>query len=81
VCCVFFERGVLVCVICVFRVLCLILLPLPPGKNQFALQLNNNNNYFCNPFSRSMFLGSTQPLTKMSTRDLPAGKGGRAVGA
>jgi hypothetical protein len=81
VCCVLFERGVLVCVMCVFRVLCLILLSLPRGKNQFTVQLNNsnNNNYDYKPFSRSMFLGSTQPLTKMSIRNLPAGKGRRSV--
>jgi hypothetical protein len=29
-----------------------------------------------NPSSRTMALGSTQPLTEMSTRNLPAGKGG-----
>jgi hypothetical protein len=28
-----------------------------------------------NPSSRTMALGSTQPLTEMSTRDLPRGKG------
>jgi hypothetical protein len=28
-----------------------------------------------NPSSRTMDLGSTQPLTEMSTRNLPAGKG------
>jgi hypothetical protein len=27
------------------------------------------------PSSRTMALGSTQPLTEMSTRDLPVGKG------
>jgi hypothetical protein len=27
-----------------------------------------------NPSSRTMALGSTQPLTKMSSRDLPGGK-------
>jgi hypothetical protein len=26
-----------------FCVLCLIVVPLPPGKNPFAVQLNNNN--------------------------------------
>jgi hypothetical protein len=26
-----------------------------------------------NPFSRTMALGSTQPLTEMSTRNLPGG--------
>jgi hypothetical protein len=30
-----------------------------------------------NPSSRHMGLGSTQPLTEMSTRNLPGGKGGR----
>jgi hypothetical protein len=28
----------------VFCVLCLSLVPLPPGKTPFAVQLNNNNN-------------------------------------
>jgi hypothetical protein len=28
-----------------------------------------------NPSSRLIFLGSTQPLTEMSTRNLPGGKG------
>jgi hypothetical protein len=28
-----------------------------------------------NPPSRTMTLGSTQPLTEMSTRNLPGGKG------
>jgi hypothetical protein len=33
VCCVLFEHGVLFCVICVFFfVLCLTVVPLPPGK-------------------------------------------------
>jgi hypothetical protein len=32
-----------------------------------------------NPSSRTMALGSTQPLTEMSTRTLPGGK--RAAGA
>jgi hypothetical protein len=31
-------------------------------------------NWF-NPFSRTMALGSTQPLTEMCTRDLSRGKG------
>jgi hypothetical protein len=29
---------------CVICVLCLIAVPLPPGKNQFAVTTNNNNN-------------------------------------
>jgi hypothetical protein len=38
---------------------------------------------FCNlpnPSSRTMALGSTQPLTEMSTRKLHGGKGSRRVG-
>jgi hypothetical protein len=31
--------------------------------------------YIPNPSSRTMALGSTQPLTEMSTRNLPGGKG------
>jgi hypothetical protein len=31
-----------------------------------------------NPSSRIVFLGSTQPLTEMSTRNVPGGKGRRA---
>jgi hypothetical protein len=33
-----------------------------------------------NPSSRTKALGSTQPLTEMSTRNLPGGKSGRHVG-
>jgi hypothetical protein len=33
VCCVLFERGVLFCV------LCLIVVPLPPGTNPFAVKI------------------------------------------
>jgi hypothetical protein len=31
------------------------------------------------PSDRTIALGSTQPLVKMSTRDIPMGKGGRCV--
>jgi hypothetical protein len=34
-----------------------------------------------NPSSRTTALGSTQPLTEMSTRNLPGGKGRPARGA
>jgi hypothetical protein len=44
VCCVLFERDVLICVICVCFVLCLIVVPLSPDKNPFAIHLNNNKN-------------------------------------
>jgi hypothetical protein len=40
-CCVLFEWVVLFCVY--FRVLCLIVVPLSPGKNPLSVQLNNNN--------------------------------------
>jgi len=33
-----------------------------------------------NPSGRTMVLGSTQPLTEMSTRNIPGDKGGRCVG-
>jgi hypothetical protein len=36
-------RGIILCDICIF-VLCLIVVPLPQGKNPFAVQLNSNNN-------------------------------------
>ena len=41
-----------------------------------GLNTNNNNN---NPSGRTMTLGSTQPLTEMSTRCISRGKGGRCV--
>jgi hypothetical protein len=34
-----------------------------------------------NPVSRTLALGSTQPVTEMSTRNLPRGKGRPARGA
>jgi hypothetical protein len=37
-----FGRGVLFCVMYVVRVLCLIVVPLPQGKNPFAVKINNN---------------------------------------
>jgi hypothetical protein len=33
-----------------------------------------------NPSSGTMALGSTQPLTEMSIRKFPGGKGGRCIG-
>jgi hypothetical protein len=32
-----------------------------------------------NPSSHTMALGSTQPLTEISTRNLPGGRGGRTA--
>jgi hypothetical protein len=36
--------------------------------------------HWLNPSGRTMTLGSTQPLTEMSTRDISGGQGGRCVG-
>jgi hypothetical protein len=36
---------------------------------------------FANPSGRTMALGSTQPLTEMSTRNFPGGKGRPALKA
>jgi hypothetical protein len=47
VCCVSFYRGVILCDVCCL--LCLIVLPLPPGKNQFAVKTNNNNKIIFRP--------------------------------
>jgi hypothetical protein len=47
VCCVLFDRGVILCDVCIC-LLCLIVLPLPPGKNPFAVKINNNYNKFIN---------------------------------
>jgi hypothetical protein len=33
---------------CVVCVLCHIVVPLPPGKNTFAVKINNNNNIIIN---------------------------------
>jgi hypothetical protein len=38
VCCVLFQRGMSFCVICM---LCLIVAPLPPDKNSFAVKINS----------------------------------------
>jgi hypothetical protein len=42
-CTVFRLIVMLFCVMCVIYVLCLIAVPLPPGKNPFAVKINNNN--------------------------------------
>jgi hypothetical protein len=39
-CTVFRLIFVLFCVMCVVCVLCLIIVPLPPGENQFAVKIN-----------------------------------------
>jgi hypothetical protein len=43
----------------------------PGGVNGFFIDIS--------PSDRSMALGSTQPLVKMNTRNIPGGKGGRCV--
>jgi hypothetical protein len=40
--CVSFDRSVILCDVC-YCVLCLFVVPLPPGKNPFAVKINNNN--------------------------------------
>jgi hypothetical protein len=42
-CNVFRLIVVLFCVMCVVRMLCLIVVPLSPGENPFAVKINNNN--------------------------------------
>jgi hypothetical protein len=42
-CTVFRLIVVLFCVMSVNGVLCLIVVPLPPGENPFAAKINNNN--------------------------------------
>jgi hypothetical protein len=61
-CCIFILcRVFIVCVVLcnVFRlilvlfcVMCLIVVPLPPGKNPFAVKINNNNNNNNNSHAR-----------------------------
>jgi hypothetical protein len=44
------------------------------------LQAGRSRVHWHNPSGRTMDLGSIQPLTEMSTRDISWGKGGRCVG-
>jgi hypothetical protein len=48
------------------------------SRDRFRMRLLDFFN-LCNPFNRTMALGSTQPLTEMSTRNVPGLKGGRRV--
>lgn len=43
-CAVLFQRDVICCVMCIIDVLCLVVVPLPSGRNQFVVQINNNYN-------------------------------------
>jgi hypothetical protein len=54
-------------------------LMLQAGKSRVRFPISLVFRNFHNPSSRTMALGSTQPLTEMSTRNLPVGKDGRRV--
>jgi hypothetical protein len=72
-CTIFRLIVVLFCVMCVVCVLCLIVVPLPPGETPFAVKISNKNNTinrYGGSFRPHWPLGSTQPLTEMSTRNL-----------
>jgi hypothetical protein len=65
------------CFNCYFKYylyVCLIVVRLPPGRNPFAVKINNNKKI--KSFQLVMALGSThcQPPTEMSNRFLPDGK-------
>jgi hypothetical protein len=47
---------------------------LQAGRSSFRVPDEVNFFNLPNPSSRTMALGSTQPLTEMSTRNLPGGK-------
>jgi hypothetical protein len=48
---------------------------LQAGRSQVRVPMRSVDFFNCpNPSSRTMALGSTQPLTEMTTRDLPVGK-------
>jgi hypothetical protein len=49
---------------------------LQAGRSQVRVPMRSSDFFnLPNPSSRTMALGSTQPLTEMSTRNLPGGKG------
>jgi hypothetical protein len=52
---------------------------LQAGRSPVRVPDEVDNFNLPNPSSRTMALGSTQPLTEMSTRNLPGGK--KAAGA
>jgi hypothetical protein len=52
---------------------------LQAGRSRVRFPMRLLYLFYCpNPSSRTRTLGSTQPLTEMSTRNLPVGKGWRA---
>jgi hypothetical protein len=44
VCCVSFDRCVILFEVCCLRVVSYCIVPLPPGENPFEVKMNNNNN-------------------------------------
>jgi hypothetical protein len=72
-CAVFRLIVVLSCVMCVICVLCLIVAPLPPGENKFAVKINNNNNNNA-VFSNlpSLHLSSDQIFSSVPCSETPS---------
>jgi hypothetical protein len=50
---------------------------LQAGRSQFRVLMWRGFFNLPNPSSRTVALGSTQPLTEMSTRNIPGGGGGK----
>jgi hypothetical protein len=61
VCCVLFERGVLFCVLCV------IVVPQPPGKNPFEVRINNNKIIMLDLWWTKWHWGRFSPSTSVSS--------------
>jgi hypothetical protein len=45
------------------------------GRSRFRVSMKWIFTNWSNPFSRTVVLGSTQPLTEVGTRNIPGGKG------
>jgi hypothetical protein len=55
---------------------------LQAGRSRVRFQMRSLNFFrLPNPSIRTMGLGSTEPLTEMSTRNLPGGGGGKRLAA
>jgi hypothetical protein len=52
---------------------------LQTGRSQYRFPMLSLEFFIDNPSGRTMALGSTQPLTEMSTRNISWGKGGQCV--
>ena len=50
-----------------------------PERRGFDSRWCHWNFFIDNPSGRTMVLGSTQPLTEISTRNISWGKGGRCI--